>query len=99
MGGLGALPVQSDIPGLHPESAKGRPEMSDVIPLSGILELSFDSSFLSPLLLFCLVLLLVIFLLMVHSPDFPPRKLPDIIREELESFCMVLVEQLGDESW
>ena len=39
---------------LHPE---GRPGMSDVSPLSGILGLSFDSTLLSPLLFFCLVLL------------------------------------------
>ena len=60
--------------------------MSDVTPLSGILGLSFDSSFLSPLLLFCLVLMLVIFLLMVLSPDFFSRKIPDIVREELDFF-------------
>ena len=49
--------------------------MSDVFPLSGISGLSSDFSFLSPLLFFCLVLLLflsclVIFLLTVHFPDF-----------------------------
>ena len=32
--------------------------MSDLFPMSGILGLSFDSPFLSPLLFFCLVLLL-----------------------------------------
>ncbi len=36
---------------------EGRPGMSDVSPLSGISGLSFDSTFLSPLLFFCLVLL------------------------------------------
>ena len=58
--------------------------MSDVLLVSGISGLSFDSSFLSPLLFFsfCLVLLLFLschcFLLMVHSPDFFPRKLSNI---------------------
>ena len=37
---------------------QGRPEMSDVFPLSGISGLSFDSTLLSPLFFFCLVLLL-----------------------------------------
>ena len=36
---------------------EGRPEMSDVSPLSGISGLSFDSTLLSSLLFFCLVLL------------------------------------------
>ena len=36
---------------------KGRPGMSDVSPLSGISGLSFDSTLLSPVLFFCLVLL------------------------------------------
>ena len=36
---------------------EGRPRMSDVSPLSGISGLSFDSTLLSPLLFFCLVLL------------------------------------------
>ena len=38
-------------------SPEGRPGMSDVSPLSGISGLSFDSTLLSPLLFFCLVLL------------------------------------------
>ena len=44
----------SDFPDKSPE---GRPGMSDVSPLSGISGLSFDSTLLSPLLFFCLVLL------------------------------------------
>ena len=36
---------------------KGRPGMSEVSPLSGITGLSFDSTLLSPLLFFCLLLL------------------------------------------
>ena len=36
---------------------EGRPGMSDVSPLSGISGLSFDSTLLSPLFFFCLVLL------------------------------------------
>ena len=53
--------------------------MSEVLYLEPCLEsqkLSFDSHFLSPHLFFCLVLLfflLVIFLLMVHSPGFFPE--------------------------
>ena len=38
-------------------SPEGRPGISDVSPLSGISGLSFDSTLLSPLLFFCLVLL------------------------------------------
>ena len=38
-------------------SPEGRPGMSDVSPLSGISGLSFDSTLLSSLLFFCLVLL------------------------------------------
>ncbi len=38
-------------------SPEGRPGMSDVSPLSGISGLSFDSTLLSPVLFFCLVLL------------------------------------------
>ena len=41
-----------------PSTPKGGQGMSDVSPLSGISGLSFDSPFLSPLLFFCLVLLL-----------------------------------------
>ena len=39
------------------EAPEGRPGMSDVSPLSGISGLSFDSTLLSPLFFFCLVLL------------------------------------------
>ena len=60
---------------------EGRPGMSEVILLSGISGLSFDSPFLSPLLFFSVwsscSFFLVIFLLMVHSPDFS-RKLANI---------------------
>ena len=41
-----------------PPPPEGRPGISDVSPLSGISGLSFDSTLLSPLWLFCLVLLL-----------------------------------------
>ena len=40
-----------------PNTPEGRPGMSDVSPLSGISGLSFDSTLLSPLSFFCLVLL------------------------------------------
>ena len=60
---------------------EGRPGMSEVFLLSGISGLSFDSPFLSPLLFFSVwsscSFCLVIFLLMVHSPDFS-RKLANI---------------------
>ena len=39
------------------DAPEGRPGMSDVSPLSGISGLLFDSTLLSPLLFFCLVLL------------------------------------------
>ena len=59
------------------QSPEGRPGMSDVSLLSGISGLSFDSPFLSPLLFFSALsfcsFCLVIFLLMVHSPDFFPE--------------------------
>ena len=41
----------------HRGAPEGRPGMSDVSPLSGISGLSFDSTLLSHLLFFCLVLL------------------------------------------
>ena len=55
---------------------EGRPGMSDVSPLSGISGLSFDSTLLSPLLFFCLVLLpflsfIIFFLLALSSKLFP----------------------------
>ena len=67
-------------------SPEGRPGMPDVTLLYGIIGLSFDSPFLSPLLFFFLSaysscsFYLVIFLLMFHSPDFSPRKLWNIFR-------------------
>ena len=51
----------------------GRPGMSDVSPLSGISGLSFDSTLLSPLLFFCLVLLP--FLSYLFLPAGPSYKL------------------------
>ena len=75
--------------------------MSDVALLSGISELSFDSPFLSPLLFFfCLVLLL--FLSDNFSANgpfsfFPPKTLK-YFSLRVRLFCMALVEQL-DDSW
>ena len=43
---------------LFASAPEGRPGMSDVSPLSGISGLSFDSTLLSPVLFFCLVLFL-----------------------------------------
>lgn len=57
------------------DSPKGRPGMSNVSLLSGFSGLSFDFLFLSPLLFFCLVLLL--FLLMVPFSHFPPEMYPE----------------------
>ena len=60
--------------GYRTSSPEGRPEMSDVYLLSGISGLSFESAFLSPLLIFFnfflfflvfLIFMFVIFLLMV----------------------------------
>ena len=55
---------------------EGRLGMSDVSPLSGVLSLSFDSTLLSPLLFYCLVLLLFLsylFCLLVHSSELFPE--------------------------
>ena len=56
----------------HPE---GRPGMSGVSPLSGTSGLSFDSTLLSPLLFFCVILLLFLsfFCLLVQSPELFPE--------------------------
>ena len=51
-------------------SLKGRPGMSDVSPLSGISGLSFDSTLLSPLLFFCLVLLPFLSYRFLHAGPF-----------------------------
>ena len=64
----------------HVLSPEGRPEISDVSPLSEISGLSvWYQVFVSPLLFFCLVLSLFLsysFLLLAHSPDFFPPKHP-----------------------
>ena len=52
-----ALLLHSAAHSSPPPPSVGRPGMSDVSPLSGISGLSFDSTLLSPLLFFCLVLL------------------------------------------
>ena len=61
---------------LHLLPPEGRLGMSDVSPLSGVLSLSFDSTLLSPLLFYCLVLLLFLsylFCLLVHSSELFPE--------------------------
>ena len=66
--------------------------------MSGISGLSFDSPFLSPLLFFCLVLLLFPrcqFLLVVHSPFYLENSQTFFVKEL--GFCMALAEQLGDD--
>ena len=81
--------------------------MSDVPFLSGISGLPFDSPFLSPLVfLFCFCFsaqsscsfCLVIFLLMVLSPDFFKNK-SQIFFLRVRLFCMALGEQLEGDSW
>ena len=80
---------------------EGRPEMSDVYPLSGISGLSFDSTLLSPLLFLCLLPLLFLcclfFCLLALSLDlFFPRKFLTTLRDG--HFGMALVQQLRDAS-
>ena len=77
--------------------------MSDVPLLSGISGLSFDSPFLSPLLFFfCLVLLL--FLSCHFSANGPfcsffLQKTLKYFSLSVRLFSMALFEQLGDDSW
>ena len=66
---------------VHPE---GKPGISDIFPLSGLSGLSFDSTLLSPLLFFCLVLLLFLsytfFFLLANFPENFPENSSNIIR-------------------
>ena len=67
--------------------------MSDVSLLSGISGLSFDSTVLSPLLFFCLVLLpFLSYLFLPASPFFETfsRKFFNIFREEVGFFVWLL---------
>ena len=75
-------------------------DAGDDVLLSRILGLSFDSPFLSPLLVFLpvLFLCLVIFPLIFHSPNFLPEDSQALLfRAGL--FCMAVFEQLGDHGW
>ena len=65
---------------------EGRPGMFDVSPLSGISGLSFDSTLLSPLLFFCLVLLLV------HSLELSQENPSNIfsLRDSFFVYCSCL---------
>ena len=78
---------------------EGRPGMSDVSPLSGISGLSFDSTLLSPLLFFCLILILVmsyLFCLQVHSSKlFPENSSIFFVKRQAKA----PVQWLGDVSW
>ena len=67
-------------------------------PMSGISGLSFDSPFLSPLLFFCLVLLLFLSCLFSHPSGFEKKNLKHH-KLRVRLFCMALVEHLGDDSW
>ena len=69
---------------------EGRPGMSDVSPLSRISGLSFDSTLLSPLLFFCLVLLpFLSYLFLLAGPFFWTfsRKFFNIFRWEKGFLC------------
>ena len=68
---------------LSNHAPEGRPGMSDVSPLSGILGLSFDSTLPSALLFFCLVLYpfcLIVFCLLALSSKLFSRKFFNIFR-------------------
>ena len=72
---------------------EGRPGMSDVSPLSGISGLSFDSTLLSPLLFFCLVLLpFLSYSFLPAGPFFSTfsRKFFKIFRQEIGFFVWLL---------
>ena len=72
---------------------EGRPGMSDVSPLYGISGLSFYSTLLSPLLIFCLVLLpFPSYLFLPAGPFFWTfsRKFFNIFREEIGFFVWLL---------
>ena len=64
---------------------EGRTGMSDVNLLSAVSGLSADSSFLSHLFFFCLIL----FFFLVHSPDFVSRKLRNNFRYGIVSVCLL----------
>ena len=73
-------------------------------PLSGISGLLFDSAFLSPLLFFCLVLLLFLSCHfsaygLVSGFFFPQKTLKYFYYIQVRLFRMALVEQLGDDRW
>ena len=72
-------------------------------PQSEISGPPFDSPFLSTVLFFCLVVLLVLschfFLLMAHPPDFFYFLQKTIFSLRVRLFCMALVEHLWDDSW
>ena len=74
-------------------SPEGRLGMSDVSPLSGIPGLSFDSTLLSPLLFFCLVLLPFLSDLFLPAGPFFwtfSRKFFNIFRKEIGFFVWLL---------
>ena len=66
---------------------EGMAGMSDVNLLSAISGLSADSSFLSHLFFFCLIL----FFFLLHSPDFVSRKLRNNFRYGIVSVCLCLL--------
>ena len=75
---------------------EGRAGMSDVFLLSGISGLSFDSPFLSPLLFFSAQsfcsFCLVIFLLIVHSPDIFLQKILKQVSLRVRLFVWLLYD-------
>ena len=93
---ISRLLVRSSISMLSPFFwSEGRLGSSDVSSLSGISGLSFDSIFLSALLLFCLVLLLILsspfFLLLAQSPAYFPDISLNFFLLEIGFFCIALV--------
>ena len=78
---------------------EGRPGMSGV---SGISGLSFDSTLLSTLFSFCLILLLcmsyLFFCLLVHSPELFQKLLQIFLLKDRLFFGMAPVKQLGEVS-
>ena len=74
--------------------------MYDVLLLSGISGLTFDSLFLSLPPVFCLLVLLLFFLtchFYANGDFFSPKIFHFSLR--VRHFCLVVAELLGDDSW
>ena len=78
--------VPHELKSFSPGIPEGRPRMLDVSPVSGILGLSLDSTLLSPVLFFCLVLLPFLSYLFLPAGPFSltfSRKFFNIFRREI----------------